>query len=153
VASEVSDQIAKLESSPRSELLVLWQKIFNKTAPVGMRREILVRFLAYKIQENAFGGLKSSTRAELVRIAKGFENADSPSKKIVRRKLRSGTRLIRPWRGENHEIFVTDSTYEYRGVGYRSLSEIARKITGTQWSGPAFFGTKKTNLLQKGGDA
>jgi hypothetical protein len=150
---EVPGQIAGLRALSRQELLVLWRKLYGKNAPVGMRRELLAPFLAYKIQENAYGGLKSSVRAELLRISQSLENTDSPTKKTVRRKLRAGTRLIRPWRGETHEIFITDSSYEYRGVGYQSLSEIARKITGTRWSGPAFFGTKKTNLLRKSGNA
>ena len=150
---DIPGQIAALRALSRQKLLDLWRRLYAKTPPVGTRRELLVPFLAYRIQENAYGGLRSSVRSELLRISQSLQNNVSTPPQTGRRKLRTGTRLIRLWRGENHEVFVTDSGYEYRGVGYQSLSEIARKITGTRWSGPAFFGTKKTNLLQKGGDA
>jgi hypothetical protein len=150
---DVPGRIASLRAFPRQQLQVLWRKLYGKNAPLGMRRELLVPFLAYKIQENAYGGLKNDVRAELLRLGQSLENNNSQTHKIIRRKLKTGTRLIRPWRGETHEIFVSESNYEYRGVAYRSLSEIARKITGTQWSGPAFFGLKRTNLLRKSADA
>src|ERR1700685_3084286 len=110
---DISSQIAGLRAFSRRQLTALWGKIYGKCAPPGMRRELLVPFLAYKIQENAYGSLKSTVRAELLRISRSFESNKSPTKKTARRKLRSGTRLIRPWRGETHEIFVTDSSYEY----------------------------------------
>jgi Protein of unknown function (DUF2924) len=101
----------------------------------------MVPFLAYRMQEIEYGGLKSSTRAELRRIARGFER-NSSSELLVRPRIKAGTRLFRRWKGEMHEIFATESGYEYRGAGYRSLSAVARKITGTLWSGPAFFGLR-----------
>jgi hypothetical protein len=141
-----------LPAFSREQLLELWLKVHGREAPSGIRRELLVPFLAYKIQENAYGGLKSAVRAELLRISQNLANNNSPTKKVIRRKLKTGTRLIRPWRGETHEIFVTESSYEYRGVGYRSLPEIARKITGTRWSGPAFFKLNGTRLKKEGHD-
>jgi hypothetical protein len=117
-----------------------------------MRREILIPFLAYKLQEIAYGGLKSSIRAELRRIARALERNSASSKLSARPKLKPGTRLFRRWCGEMHEVFVTERGYEHRGVGYRSLSEIARQITGTRWSGPAFFGLQKNNSLPDHGD-
>ena len=96
------------------------------------------------MQEIQYGGLKSSTRAELRRIARSLERRAS-SEFLVRPRIKAGTRIFRRWKGDMHEIFATESGYEYRGVGYRSLSEVARKITGTRWSGPAFFGLKKAN--------
>jgi hypothetical protein len=109
----------------------------------------MVPFLAYRIQENAYGGLKPSTRSELRRIARQMENSSTTSNgQTCRPKLKSGTRILRKWRGETHEVVVTESGFEYRHARFKSLSEIARKITGTRWSGPAFFGVKssKANL-------
>jgi hypothetical protein len=99
----------------------------------------MVPFLAYKIQENAYMGLKPSTRSQLRSIARELrKSATSPGFKI-QRTLKSGTRIFREWHGNTHEVFVTKSVYEFGGVAYRSLSEIARKIIGARWSGPAFF--------------
>jgi hypothetical protein len=145
MASQTPDQIAKLRTLSRSELPDRWQKLYNKAAPPGIRREILVPFLAYRIQENAHGGLKPTALAELRRIARALDKNRMSNGPLVRPQIKTGTRLFRQWRGHTHEVFVTESGYEYRRVGYRSLSEIARKITGTRWSGPAFFGLKKAS--------
>ena len=145
MASQIPDQIAKLRLLSRSELLVLWQELYNKAAPPGIRREILVPFLGYKIQENAYGGLKPAALAELRRIARAFDRNRTSNQPLGRPRIKTGTRLFRQWRGHTHEVFVTESGYEYQRVSYRSLSEIARRITGTRWSGPAFFGLKKAS--------
>ena len=145
MASTIPDQIAKWRTLSRSQLLDLWHKLYNRTAPPGIRREILVPFLAYRIQENAHGGLKPTTLAELRRIARALDKNRMSNGPVVRTRIKTGTRLFREWRGHTHEVFVTESGYEYRRVSYRSLSEIARKITGTRWSGPAFFGLKKAS--------
>jgi hypothetical protein len=145
MASPICDQIAKLGLLSRPELLTLWRRHYDKAAPPGIRREILVPFLAHRIQENAHGGLKPCALAELRRIAKALERNRASTVPIARPRIKTGTRLFREWRGHTHEVFVTESGYEYRGTDYRSLSEIARKITGTRWSGPAFFGLKKAS--------
>jgi Protein of unknown function (DUF2924) len=147
MASQIPDQIAKLLALSRSELLDLWQKLYKKAAPPSIRREIMVPFLAYRVQENAYGSLKPDALLELHRIARAIEKNGASSKPLVRPRIRTGTRLFRQWRGQTHEVFVTESGFEYRGVGYRSLSEIARKITATRWSGPAFFGLKTINSV------
>jgi Protein of unknown function (DUF2924) len=143
MASHIPDQIAKLRGLSRSELVDLWQKVYKKAAPQGIRREILVPFLAYRIQENAYGALKPGVLAELRRVAKALDRNRTSTETLIWTRVKSGTRLFREWRGHTHEVFVTGSGYEYSRGSYRSLSEIARKITGTRWSGPAFFGLKK----------
>jgi hypothetical protein len=145
---EITAQIAQLRTLSRQQLLALWAELYIKDPPEGIRREILVPFLAYKIQENTFGGLKSATRTELRRIATELEKPTRPS----RHRIRAGTRLLRQWRGETHEIAVTDAGFEYRGTHYESLSQIAHKITGTRWSGPAFFGLRKTHSSSERND-
>jgi len=109
----------------------------------------MVPFLAYKIQEKAYGGLKPSTRAELRRIARSLEKSQASNSYPPQPKIRSGTRILRKWRGETHEVLVTDAGYEYREANFQSLSQIARKITGTQWSGPAFFGLRNAAPTQE----
>jgi hypothetical protein len=138
----IAGQIAQLRALSRPQLLDMWQKLYDRAAPPGIRRELLVPFLAYRMQEHVYGGLKSSARSELRRIARDLEKSAGSTRLILRPKIKAGTRLVREWRGQTHEVMATESGYEYRGVGYRSLSEIARKVTGTRWSGPAFFGLK-----------
>jgi hypothetical protein len=140
---DISAQIAQLPRFSRQQLLELWQKLYRRPAPSGIRRELMVPFLAYKIQEDAFGGLKPSTRAELRRIARSLEKSTSSIEVRVRPRIKTGTHLLRQWRGEKHEVVVTDLGFEHRGTRYRSLSEIARKIAGARWSGPAFFGVNR----------
>jgi hypothetical protein len=140
---KISAEIAKLRTLSRQQLLELWGTIYRKDAPEGIRRELLVPFLAYKIQEDSFGGLKSSTRAELRRIARELDKSGRSTRIKIKDEIKPGTRLQRQWQGQTHEIAVTDAGFEYRGARYKSLSQIARKITGTRWSGPAFFGLRK----------
>ncbi len=148
MGADIAHQIARLGSFSRQQLLEMWLKLYKKAAPFGIRREIMVPFLGYKIQENAFGGLKPATRAELRRIARGLEESTASTKMKSRPRIKPGSRLLRRWRGEMHEVFVAEFGYEYRGASYRSLSEIARKITDTRWSGPAFFGLNGANSVR-----
>jgi hypothetical protein len=146
-APEVTAQIANLRTLSRQQLLELWVTVYRRTAPQGIRRELLVPFLAYRIQENAYGGLKPTALGELRRIARTLEKNRASNELLGRPRIKTGTRLFREWRGHTHEVVVTESGYEYRRVSYQSLSEVARKITGTRWSGPAFFGLKKANPI------
>jgi Protein of unknown function (DUF2924) len=148
VSRSIAGQIIELQKSSRQALLDAWLRLFGKPAPKGLRRELLIPFLAYRLQENVYGGLKPSTLSALRQIARDLLKSNNST---ITRLPKTGTRVIREWRGQVHEVFVTDSGYEYRGAKYRSLSEIARKITGTRWSGPAFFGMKKTGLLNHDG--
>jgi hypothetical protein len=146
--ANISGQITKLRNSSRQQLLDMWQKLYRGAAPYGMRRERMIPFLAYRIQENAYGGLKPATLSHLRRISRSLERSKSSTELILRPRAKVGTRMVRQWRGEAHEVVVTQSGYEYRRGYYRSLSEIARKITGTRWSGPAFFGLNKYQSVQ-----
>ena len=122
-------------------LLSVWNQVFPTSPPPGLRTQLMVPVLAYRILEGQFGGLSQSARKRLdALIAK---NRAAPNRAAKATKLPEATsRLIRGWRGEIHEVLVVDSGFVYRGETYKSLSPIARKVTGTQWSGPAFFGTK-----------
>ena len=102
--------------------------------------------LAYRIQELAYGGLAGEAKAELERIAEE-DDRQRRGGPVQRKKaaplLRTGTRLIREWDGQRHEVTAVEGGFEYKGRRYRSLSAIAKSITGAHWSGPHFFGLSK----------
>ncbi|MGA0570054.1 DUF2924 domain-containing protein [Variovorax sp. VNK109] len=140
---EAQHLVAALPEMPLPELRALWPKYFQVPA-FSQKRAILMPFLGYAIQEKAFGGLSRSARSKLEAIAKDWDEGKRPSIAPPRPTVRPGARLIRSWRGEIHEVTVLDAGFQYREQHYRSLSEIARTITGVQWSGPLFFGLKQT---------
>jgi Protein of unknown function (DUF2924) len=152
MADDVTGQIKQLASMSREQLLDLWERLYRKAAHPKIRRELMVPLLAYRIQEIAFGGLKPSTRAELRRIARDLEKPSGSKELKIRHRIRPGTRLVREWQGGTHEVVIVESGYEYRGSKYKSLSSIARQITGSQWSGPAFFGLNGSRSVKKGVD-
>jgi hypothetical protein len=125
----------------RNELLKLWRDLFGLVPSPSLRREMLIPILAYRIQEKAFGGLKESTVRKLRELADERIDGESLVQNGLRPKI--GTRYVREHAGKLHEVTVLEAGYEYAGTTHRSLSEIARAITGTKWSGPAFFGLKR----------
>jgi hypothetical protein len=142
--TKTTEPIAELFRLSRSQLLDRWQELYGQTPPSGIRREVMIPFLAYRIQENDEGGLSAAARAQIKSGARNLECARNSPNRAKRLRIKTGTRVLRRWGRETHEVSVTETGYEYRGHGYRSLSEIARLITGTRWSGPAFFGLKKS---------
>lgn len=138
------DLVAAVPQMAVAELQTLWPQYF-KVPPFSTNRAILAQSLAYRIQEEAFGGLSRSARSRLEAIAAAWNEGRVPSiAPTSKPKVRAGARLLRSWHGEVHEVTVLEDGFLYRGTTYRSLSEIARLITGTPWSGPLFFGLKKT---------
>jgi hypothetical protein len=101
----------------------------------------MIPLLAYRMQEKAYGGLKLSTRKRLQKLA-GELKRDPKAQLPPNQRFKSGTKLVRQWQGKIHEVLVVDEGFNYRNKRYESLSEIAREITGTRWSGPLFFGLK-----------
>jgi hypothetical protein len=138
----LADRISALPALNKVQLLVLWHENFTKSPPPKLRKELMVPILAYRMQEKEHGGLSHSARKRLREIAKSINSEKRPQKELPPNSEK-GTRLLRSWHGEIHEVIVTDIGYVYRGGAFSSLSKIAREITGTQWSGPLFFGTKK----------
>src|SRR5579872_59075 len=104
MAADIAAQIVELPTLSRQQLLGLWQKLHRRAAPPGIRRELMIPFLAYKIQENTYGGLKPSTRSQLRRIAQDLEKSAASPEFRMRRRLKSGTRIFREWGGETHEV-------------------------------------------------
>ena len=133
--------IRSLPSLPKDRLLVLWEQNFGKPAG-SIRAELMIPVLAFRIQEKAYGGLDAGITARLREVTA----SQGPKSRIdseARHRFKPGTRLVREWKGIIHEVILTDDGYEHQGKKYKSLSPIACAITGTHWSGPAFFGTAK----------
>lgn len=136
---------------PRPRLVAAWQELFGKTPPRQTSRELLVHAIAWEIQARRHGGLKPGVQRRLKRLAKELKAGSTFSALSPTPRCRPGTRLVREWRGKAHHVTVLEDGFEYREVRYVSLSRIAREITGTRWSGPAFFGLKKAGA--KSGDS
>ncbi len=133
--------LAALEEFSRSALRQRWEDLYGTPCPAHISRLLMLRALAYRIQEQALGGLDRATRRRLDRatadLAAGRPLA-APAPKI-----KPGTRLLREWQGVVHEVIVLERGLEYRDQTWPSLSALAREITGTRWSGPRFFGLKE----------
>lgn len=129
------------QSSPRQTSDSYGSSCSEGQLPPRLRRQLLIPMLAYRMQERAYGGLKPATLKRLHKLAQVVDRDPSAALTDAPR-IRPGTCLIRVWRGEKHEVLVDDSGYEYRGKRFASLSQIARQITGTRWSGPLFFGLR-----------
>jgi len=145
--SQTLARLAALKSAPFGDLKTMWEQLFDQPAPQFNRRFLESR-LAYRIQELALGGLKRETVRRLERLG---EELDGGKREVRRARLNTrpvaGTRLIREWNGVSHQITVADEHFEYQGKPYKSLSSIARDITGTNGNGWAFFGLKNSRTL------
>jgi hypothetical protein len=134
-------ELTALSALSIAHLKSRWRSLYGTEPPKAISRELLTRAVAYRLQERAFGGLKPSTRRLLERIAQG---GSSPQTCVVPpRRTAPGTVLIREWQGRSHRVAVLDDGgVLYNQTRYRSLSEVARVITGARWSGPLFFGLR-----------
>ena len=142
MTNHVSREIAKLEPLDLPDLKTRWGEAFGRPPPSHISRGLLVRALAYRIQEKALGGLKPAVCRRLTRAAAELSAGRAPLAPSPT--IKPGTRLLREWHGVMHEVIVLEDGVEYRGKSWRSLSAVAREITGTRWSGPRFFGLQKT---------
>lgn len=135
-------RVAALNALPILKLKQQWRDLFE-TEPPPYNRRFLEHRLAYRIQELAYGGLKRETVERLAAIAEDLDGGD-PARRRQPAKDRpiAGTRLIREYQGVEHCVTVRDEDFEYQGHPYKSLSAIARAITGTRWNGLLFFGLK-----------
>jgi len=134
-------EIAGLSQLGIDELRERWKAMYGKAPSREIGRSFLIRAIAYRLQERAYGGLKASTRRLLVRFGEETACGSSP-KKPQYRKAQSGTILVREWQGNAHRVTMLDDGVSFNGKRYRSLSEVAREITGSRWSGPRFFGLR-----------
>jgi hypothetical protein len=137
----LSGQLASLRTLGPEPLKARWRALYGTEPPPRISEDLLRRAVAYRLQERALGGLKPSTRQLLQRVADDGRSRRSTSAAPAR-KLGPGAVLIREWRGTTHQVTVLEDGVLFRGERYRSLSEVAHKITGSHWSGPLFFGLK-----------
>jgi hypothetical protein len=133
-------EIAGLSKASITDLRERWKAMHGKAPSREIGRSFLTRAIAYRLQERAYGGLKPSTRRLLARAAE--ETATGSSKRPQTRMAQAGTILIREWQGAAHRVTMLDDGVSFNGKRYRSLSEVAREITGSRWSGPRFFGLR-----------
>ena len=122
-----------IEAMDRTTLAALWPELFQRPAPKGLSRSFLRRFIAYEIQARQHGGLSVQHRKQLAQ-------EETPSSKRRAPGLKPAGRLLREWNGVTHVIDVVEDGFVWQGRRHRSLSAIARAITGAHWSGPRFFG-------------
>jgi hypothetical protein len=135
------EALARLPELDLGELRQQWRALYKADPSPHLSRELLLRAVAYRMQELARGGLRPERQRRLRQIAQGLNTGEL--RRRARPELKSGTRLVREWQGRTYEVLVLDDGFSWQGAHYRSLSALARKITGTAWSGPLFFGLKQ----------
>ena len=138
-SSALAPEIEALHEATTADVKHRWRALYGTEPPRRISRDLLTRAVAYRMQEQAPGGLKPSTRRLLARVAanasarRKIEVAPEPA-------LKPGTVLLREWHGTQHQVIVRADGIVFRGKQYKSLSQVASLITGTKWSGPRFFG-------------
>jgi len=135
-AAAIEAEVDHVRSLGIDALRRRWRSMFGATPPKGLTKDIIARMIAYRIQEEAFGGLDRETVKLLSRLARG----EKPTE--LNRRLKAGTVLVREYNGERHTVTVVPDGFLWRHTTYSSLSTIARAITGTAWNGPRFFGLR-----------
>jgi Protein of unknown function (DUF2924) len=137
-AAGLAEQLTQLGGLDGESLKQRWRDLYGAEPPPRVSRSLLRQAIAYRLQENALGGLKPSIRQLLQRVAAAGPAINTASE----RRLKPGAVLLREWHGNTHQVTVMEDGVRFRGRRYRSLSQVARVITGARWSGPLFFGLK-----------
>lgn len=156
MSSSIVKQITGLQRQSVPELKQRWRDLFGTEAPT-YNRAFLIKRLAYRLQELTHGGLPAAAQErmkDVLREAGLTEDGLTPGTgrplKCSEDRPVVGTRLVRMWREDRHEVTVVEGGYEYQGRRYRSLSAIAQAITGTHWNGRAFFGLPNATAKENG---
>jgi hypothetical protein len=135
-SAAIDAEVNQIRSLGIDALRRRWRMIFGAIPPKGLTKDIISRMIAYRIQEEAFGGLQRETVKQLDRLARGEKTNE------LNRRLKPGTVVIREYDGERHNVTVVPNGFSWRNTTYPSLSAIAQAITGTKWNGPRFFGLR-----------
>ena len=148
-------RLAELDTLSTEDLRTKWRTLYSLDPP-RFKRQFLIKHLAYRIQEIAYGGLDDTTRRRMDELLDdaGYDALGRKVNKAVRGARKTtvvpGAVLKREWHGEQHEVIaLAGGGFEYRGMPFRSLSEVARAITGTRWSGPLFFALRGEKAIVK----
>ena len=140
--TEVAARLRALEDLDVVTLRKEWRRLYRVEAPKRVRRDLLILGIAWKIQEQIFGGLNAATKRRLAGIADNLAGDEKlPHTRAAR--LKPGAKLVREWHGQTHTVTVTEDGFLWNGKSWRTLSRIAREITGGHWSGPRFFGLNR----------
>jgi hypothetical protein len=141
-SKELEAEIRRLPDLSLEDLRARWRALFGNPVPLSLRRKFLARAVAYQMQVEAYGGLSDSTKKRLQATAAGVRQGNLDVAGITRT-MRPGTQMLRQWKDRTHTVTATNDGFEWNGKTYRSLSAIARQITGTNWNGYVFFGIKR----------
>src|SRR5581483_3443354 len=133
----IAAEISRLSRLPLSELRAAWAVEFRRAPPAGLWRDLLLRTLAWRIQEKAFGGHDKAT----LRLLESYGQRRAGDQRCQR--LKSGTVLVREFEGTHHTVTIVPEGFLWQDKTYSSLSAIAKVITGTNWNGPRFFGLRE----------
>jgi hypothetical protein len=146
---DIEARIVALEGRTTADLRIEWCRLYRAIPPTRLSRNLLLRGVAYRVQEHAHGGLSLSTKRMLRSLC---ERSDQRSRSAAAPAivLKPGTKLVREWHGQVHTVSVLDNGFEYQGKRYPSLTRIAWRITGVAWSGPRFFGISKRQQVMEG---
>ncbi len=140
-SGKLAQELKDLETRSEDELKDSWYSLYGTKPPQKIHRSLLIAAVAHRMQENALGALKPSVRRHLMQVANGTATS-RPLPGHVSLRPRAGTLLVREWGGVTHQAKVLEDGILFRSKRYKSLSEVARVITGARWSGPLFFGLK-----------
>lgn len=136
----LTEQLTALATMSPAQLRAEWRRLY-RSPPPRLTPDLLLRGIAYRLQERAQGGLAASVARELDGVARRLARGERLEAKHTAR-LRSGTRLVRRWNGVTYSVLVTDDGFVLGDRSFTSLSHVAEAITGAHWSGPRFFGVK-----------
>ena len=139
--SALDSELAALPRMSADQLRVKWHDLHCGEPMAKASRDLLIREIAYKLQERTHGGLAPVIKRRLRALAAEFE-ANGADALAPASMLKPGTRLLREWGGKTYTVIVTDDGFDFEGERYQSLTQIARRITGAHWSGPRFFGLR-----------
>ncbi len=146
-AETLAGDLATLPDLSLKALKARWSELYGSAPPSRLGRALMVRGIAYRLQEQNLGGLKPAVRRRLAQAAEDI--AAGRSRPAFPATIKPGTRLLREWQGVTHEVIVLEGCVQYRGQTWRSLSAVAREITGTRLSGPLFFGLKRRRHVDR----
>lgn len=138
---DIAAELARLKTLTLVDLRAEWRRAHRMMTPNRLSRDLLIRGIIHKLQERALGGLSKSIVRKLDRLSVAPEKSETKNL-VPLISLKPGTRLVRDWHGVTHTVLIYADGVEWNGQRYRSLTVVARKITGAHWSGPRFFGLR-----------
>jgi hypothetical protein len=143
IRDRLAMELQALPGRSTRELEEAWQRLIRLPQPSKLSRDLLVRVIADKLQQAALGGLRPAAKRRLAALARGSPIDRESAARSPLLRLKPGSKLVREWRGRTHTVLVLDDGFEHEGKRFASLTQIARTVTGTHWSGPRFFGLTK----------